>query len=95
MLAEAYKKISSEKSFEIVFVSSDRDEGQFQSYYNEMPWLALPFSERELKSTLSEKFGVRGIPMLILLDGKTGQVISTEGRKIVSEDLAGASFPWK
>eukprot|EP00438_Fugacium_kawagutii_P030401 Skav230844 [mRNA] locus=scaffold3471:169667:173653:+ [translate_table: standard] len=27
----------------VVFCSSDRSEGDFQSYYAEMPWLALPF----------------------------------------------------
>lgn len=36
-LAEAYKKISKDKSFEVVFVSSDRDEESFSSYFSEMP----------------------------------------------------------
>ena len=51
-LAEFYKKfIKSDKGglLEIVFISSDRDEKSFTEYYNEMPWLALPFSERDRK----------------------------------------------
>ena len=77
-LADAYKKITgSGKSFEVVFVSSDKDEEQFASYFKEMPWLALPFENRDLKKALSKKFKVSGatsgIPALILLDGATGQ----------------------
>ena len=37
------------KPFEIIFVSSDRDEAQFDGYYDEMPWLALPFDHRQRK----------------------------------------------
>lgn len=48
-LAEFYKKHHEEKKFEIVFVSSDRNEGDFKQYYAEMPWLALPFTDRSRK----------------------------------------------
>ena len=93
-LADAYRKISADKSFEIVFVSSDRDEAAFASYYKEMPWLALPFAERELKQKLSKQFKVSGIPSLILLDGATGKVLSKDGRSVVMNDPDGADFPW-
>jgi hypothetical protein len=43
-LASSYTSIvAMGKSFEIVFVSSDQDEPAFQSFFAEMPWLALPF----------------------------------------------------
>ena len=59
-LATSYTIIVAKgKSFEIVFVSSDRDEASFQSYFAEMPWLALPFADRETKQALSDKFGVQ------------------------------------
>lgn len=51
-LAEFYKKLHAEKNFEIVFVSSDKNEGEFQEYYKEMPWLALPYSDRHRKVSL-------------------------------------------
>ncbi len=28
---------------EIVFISNDRSESEFASYFSEMPWLALPY----------------------------------------------------
>lgn len=51
-LAKWYTKFKDGENgnkFEIVFVSSDRDEGSFKEYYEEMPWLALPYDRREEK----------------------------------------------
>lgn len=94
-LAEAYKTIAAHRSFEVVFISSDRDEAQFESYHKEMPWLALPFAERDLKKKLSKQFKVSGIPALILLEGATGKVISKDGRSVVMGDTQGDNFPWR
>ncbi|CAK9001550.1 Probable nucleoredoxin 1 (AtNrx1), partial [Durusdinium trenchii] len=63
----------------VVFVSSDRSESDFQSYYAEMPWMALPFGSPQ-KDMLGMTYQVRGIPSLIILDGKTGRLISSDGR---------------
>ena len=58
-LVEFYNKVKANGSdFEIVFVSSDRDEKSFNDYYGEMPWMALPFSDRAQKQKLSAKFKV-------------------------------------
>ena len=51
-LAEWYKKFkktTNGSKFDIVFVSSDRDQGSFDEYYGEMPWLALPYDQRDMK----------------------------------------------
>ena len=51
-LAEWYRELKKGplgEKFDIVFVSSDRDEGAFDEYFDEMPWLALPYGEREKK----------------------------------------------
>jgi len=82
------------KNFEIVFASSDRDEKAFSEYFAEMPWLAIPYSERECKEKLSKKFKVKGIPTLVILD-TDGSVITTDGRSAVTEDATGENFPWK
>ena len=44
------------EKLEIVFVSSDRDQASFDTYFEEMPWLALPFTNREAKEALSRKY---------------------------------------
>lgn len=78
---ETYRSIKSAgKAFEIVFVSSDKTQEQFADYFSQMPWLAIPFALRDLKTALGQMFQVQGIPALILLDGATGQLISKDGR---------------
>lgn len=47
ILAEFYNKHHIDKNFEIVFVSGDQSEQQFQEYFAEMPWLAVSFYESE------------------------------------------------
>jgi thiol-disulfide isomerase/thioredoxin len=91
-LAKCYKELKEAgKEFEIVFVSSDKDEESFKEYMSEMPWVALPFAERSLKEDLSGCFGVRGIPTLILLK-PDGTLITSEGTEAVS--LGAECFPW-
>jgi len=94
-LAKCYKNAYEAKGLQIVFVSSDKTEEAFKEYYGEMPWLALPYSARDLKTKLSKKFKVQGIPTFVVLDGATGETITTDGRESVSEDPEGNNFPWK
>ena len=50
--------------FEIVFVSCDSDEESFSDYFAEMPWHALPYSDRETE--------VRGLYLLLTVEWKLG-----------------------
>lgn len=90
-LAEFYKDGLKDK-MEIFFVSSDRDQKAFDEYFAEMPWQALPFEKREEKATLSEMFGVQGIPSFVVINND-GTVITTEGRSKVMSDPKGESLP--
>ncbi|KAF2286668.1 hypothetical protein GH714_023413 [Hevea brasiliensis] len=81
-LIKAYQEIKAkDDAFEVIFISSDRDQASFDEYFAEMPWLALPFGD-ERKASLSRKFKVRGIPMLVAL-GPTGRTITKEARMLV------------
>ena len=44
---------------------------------------------------MSKKFKVTGIPTLVFVDGKTGSLITADGRSIVGDDPEGTDFPWK
>lgn len=91
-LIETYHEIKAKESaFEIIFVSSDRDQSSFDEYYADMPWLALPFGD-ERKAELSRKFKVRGIPCLVAI-GPEGRTITTEARKLIGTHGADA-FPF-
>jgi len=91
-LAEAYTEHLKAKGLEIVFVSSDRDDAAFQSYFRTMPWLAVPFADRKAKQSLGERFSVSGIPSLIILDANA-KVITTDGRGQVLKDPTGKWMP--
>jgi len=100
-LAELYKKMRAQVAagkrkddFEFVFVSSDRDDKAFAEYYGEMPWCALPFSNRKGKAALSDLFDVKGIPSLVTLEYDSGTVINKAARGGASGDPEGAEFPW-
>jgi len=95
VLAKAYVDHLKAKGMEIVFVSSDRSDADFQGYFGEQPWLALPYEARDLKAKLSKKYKVSGIPAFIILDGETCETISTDGRSDVSSDPKGERFPWR
>ena len=82
----------------MLFVSSDRDENAFNEYHGEMTFCALPFAERATKQQLSKRFGIRGIPSLLILgplDAATGE------RPLINDNLRGviesgdfADFPF-
>eukprot|EP00932_Pfiesteria_piscicida_P007779 SRR837773.17986.p2 GENE.SRR837773.17986~~SRR837773.17986.p2 ORF type:complete len:484 (-),score=259.31 SRR837773.17986:84-1499(-) len=93
-LAEFYTKSLKDKGLEVVFVSSDRDEGAFGEYFGEMPWLAVPYGKRDIKSALDKKFKVQGIPTFVIIDGE-GQLITKDGRAAVMQDPEGNDLPWK
>ncbi|XVE85082.1 hypothetical protein DITRI_Ditri17bG0063700 [Diplodiscus trichospermus] len=81
-LVEVYENIKAkDDAFEVVFISSDKDQPSFEEYYSEMPWLALPFGDAR-KPLLSRKFKVRGIPMLITI-GPTGKTVTNETRNLI------------
>ncbi|GAV75495.1 Thioredoxin_8 domain-containing protein [Cephalotus follicularis] len=70
------------EDFEIVFVSSDKDEGEFESCFDTMPWLALPYGDPTIKN-LTKHFDVRGIPCLVIL-GPDGKTVTKHGRHLIN-----------
>lgn len=80
--------------FEVVFVSSDRDE-QAQLRYMEtydMKWPAVKYGPA--LQELAQRFGVRGIPTLIVLS-PDGDVITQQGRRDVMTRPSEALTEWK
>ncbi|XP_033748719.1 nucleoredoxin-like isoform X2 [Pecten maximus] len=95
-LIQFYKEMkkAGANKFEVVFFSSDGDESSFKGYAKEMPWLYLPYTDRDRKNQLSKTFKVGGIPTLVLLEVKTGKLITRNGRQKVGTDPDGIMFPW-
>jgi len=94
-LVECYNKLKAAgKPFEIIFVSSDRSTEEFTSYFQEMPWLAIPQGDKR-KDKLSKLYDVEGIPTFVTIDADTGATINANARGAVGSDPEGAAFPWQ
>lgn len=93
-LAASYSKALEPKGFRCVLVSSDHSEDAFNDYFAQMPWLALPYRDRQRQQDLSATFRVRSIPTLALVDME-GKTITTEARNIVPQDPEGIDYPWR
>ena len=94
---------SKRRAFDVVFVSSDRDENSFREYFAKMPWHALPFADRLRQQQLCQTYGIRGIPAVVLLNSQ-GQLLDANARGKVMDpsflqtlprciDLAAAALP--
>ncbi|GFH51559.1 hypothetical protein CTEN210_08035 [Chaetoceros tenuissimus] len=96
-LSEAYTKLKAERDdFELLFVSSDRDEDSFKEYFGKMSFGALPFEHRDVKSQLSKKYSVQGIPKLIILGPEVNgerELINDNVRSFI-ETEAFSEFPF-
>lgn len=96
VLVKTYNAIvEAGKPFEIVFASSDRSKKAMAGYMTEMsmPWVAIPFGS-ENKGKLSKKYGIRGIPSLVIID-PNGELISKNARGDVSRKGAAAFDAWQ
>ncbi|XP_022721804.1 probable nucleoredoxin 3 isoform X2 [Durio zibethinus] len=92
-LVEVYKQLMSSRggSFEVILVSTDRDQKEFDVNVSGMPWLALPFEDRT-RQDLCRIFNIKAIPALVLI-GPDGKPMSTNGKSIIA--LYGAkAFPF-
>jgi nucleoredoxin len=65
------------KKFEVVFISADNSEAEFNEYFAEHPWTAIPLGHAAADA-LNKKFKVQGIPSLVLLNGK-GEAYNLNG----------------
>ncbi|KAJ3079345.1 hypothetical protein HDU99_010985, partial [Rhizoclosmatium hyalinum] len=93
-LIKYYKLAHIQEKLDIVVVSSDREEVAHDGYFAKMPWLSLPYVDRDRKKSLSEKYGVKFIPTLILLDAFKGEVLIRDFKSVVEKDLHGHHFPY-
>lgn len=93
-LASVYRELkASNRPFEVVFISADRNQQAFRDYFATMPWLALPFEDRPRAAALGNQFQVSGYPTLVLLD-EQGELITADGRGVI-EAKGARGYPWK
>lgn len=65
-----------------------------QEYYGTMPWLAVPPQRKDITSALPTKYGIMGIPCLLILSPE-GELLTSAGVQAVQADPRGEKFPCK
>lgn len=100
-LSKAYTALKNARSdFELLYVSSDRDQETFESYFASMTFPALPFSERQAKADLSSRLQVKGIPTLMMFgprpaDGSDRALINANLRNTIEQGDYLSDFPFQ
>jgi nucleoredoxin len=72
-----------EEDIEVIFVSLDSVQSQFDEYRSKMPFYSVPFANLwllNIKDKLSAKYSIRSIPTLVILNGEDGTVITRNGK---------------
>ena len=95
LLLDAYRELrATDRAFEVVLVSGDPTEAAMFTHMTdrEMPWLALPWQGRHALG-LVDRYGVRWIPTLIIVDGD-GATVSVDGRDEIAASGAAAGDAW-
>jgi nucleoredoxin len=94
-LARVYTALlAANKNIAVVFVSSDQDQGAFDGYFATQPWFAVPYTDGEQRDALSARFGVRGLPSLIVVN-QEGVVVSRNARAEVMQLKERAFVLWE
>ena len=76
---------------EVVYVSADHDQEQFDEYFAEMPWTAVPF-DAAVRETIPDKYNVEGIPRVVVLSGADGSVVNNDARALITSKKSLAIF---
>ena len=78
LFAELYNEVNTtEKVMEVIFCSGDKTQEEYDEYYGEMPWLALPKGDARL-GPIAKKYEVKGVPRLIIIK-PDGTVLEQNG----------------
>lgn len=75
--------------FQIVYVPYDRNLHEFEDHLSMMPWLSLKFGDMKAVARLGTRFCVRGVPVLAMVDVRTGLLINRDARGDVTTDPRG------
>jgi nucleoredoxin len=92
ILKEAHQKAAAEnKPFEVIYISADNSEEEYNDYYQTHPWLAVKYPDEKTREALQQLYEIEGFPTLVLTDD-SGKPYNANGRMAVTQDPTG--FPW-
>jgi hypothetical protein len=95
-LAAIYKQMSPKMPFDIIFVSYDKEQKDFDENYKQMPWKSLPFNEelaQTLRANLTSYYNIEFIPSLFILKSD-GNILTKNGCKGIEHLGLKATESW-
>ena len=76
---------------EIIYISSDKTNNEFNEYWEEMTFSALPYIDREKKEELTKLYEVKQIPVLVFINNN-GEIITKNGKEIIQNSNGNIEF---
>ena len=93
-LSGFYEKVNKDGvKLQVVFCSTDGNEAAFERNYAKMAWAAVPYNDEERAQSLRQRYGINGIPTLVIID-TNGNLVSYEGRNEIQTHQDGAMEHW-
>ena len=108
ILVKSYSKIHEvvrekhhKHRWDIIYVSAERSQDDYDAVFAEMPWKALPFNDDRTEA-LRKMFGVDSPtaqstsfqPRLAIVDAKSGEIVSANVCDKLQQDHDAEGFPW-
>ncbi|OQR82229.1 hypothetical protein THRCLA_11034, partial [Thraustotheca clavata] len=96
ILSTLYEDLSEEHSdFEVILISSDRSQEEFDSYHNKMNFPAIPWINTDRHAQLRDKFNIRYLPQLIIINHNGSEIVqnSCDGRRVFISSNAAEGRP--
>lgn len=72
---------------EVIFVSNDRTKEEFDKYFEDMPWFAIPYESKDLLNKIKLHYNITGIPHVIILNSKTGEIVNKDARNTIASKM--------
>jgi len=101
-LIKAYNILKGRRQgdFELLFVSSDGNQADFDSFFAGMPWGAVPYSDRGAKANLEKRLEITSYPSLVMLgpinydEGEDRPIINPDIRSLIETGDYISDFPY-
>ncbi len=93
ILIDFYNEVNvEEKQLEIILITRDSSKEEFEEFFAQMPWIAIPYDDPRIK-TLTEIHNIKGLPSLLVLK-KNGEIATRTGKVDVVNDGIDAFKKW-
>ena len=82
------RRMSRHHKFEIFFISCEPDQKSHDAFFNDMPWLAVPFSSIYCRSVAYKKFSAEALEQtFIIVNSKTGEIVDCNGIDLINNEV--------